>query len=296
MESMRDIRTRMTSVQKTMKITNAMYLMASSKLKKAKARLAGTAPYFNKLQDTIADILYHSEAIENKFIVEDVPEPAAGDGRKRGYIVITSDKGLAGAYNHNVTKMTEAELKKGGDNTLYFIGFAGKNYFRRKKELGKNDEEHNYAAVDPDIWRAYELAGHVINEYKNGNLDEVYVVYTKMRNALASDAEMLRILPLSRHMFNYKAVEGEKDFKATYMPSPDAVLAQVVPNYVKGLLYGAMVEAFASEQNARMAAMDNATENAKEIVKELSLHYNRVRQAAITTELNDIVGGANAQE
>lgn len=296
MESMRDIRTRMTSVQKTMKITNAMYLMASSKLKKAKARLTNTAPYFNKIQDTIADILYHSESIENRFFVEELSEPAKDDGKKRGYIVITSDKGLAGAYNHNVTKMTETELKKGGDNTLYFIGYAGKNYFRKKAELAHNDAEHNYAAVDPDIWRAYELAEFVINEYKKGNLDEVYVVYTKMRNALASDAEMLRILPLTKRMFNYKAVEGAKEFKATYMPSPDAVLAQIVPNYVKGLLYGAMVEAFASEQNARMAAMDNATENAKEIVKGLSLHYNRVRQAAITTELNDIVGGANAQE
>lgn len=286
----------MVSVQKTMKITNAMYLMASSKLKKAKARLAETAPYFDKIQDTIADIVAHSEAIEHKYFSEDMREIAKGDGKKRGYIIITSDKGLAGAYNHNVTKLAEAQLAQGDDNMLYFVGYSGKGYFAKKTALGKTDEEHTYAAVDPEVWRACDIASFVIDEYKKGNLDEVYIVYTKMKSALVADAEMMRILPLTRKMFNYEKTEGEKDFKATYMPTPEAVLEQIVPNYVRGLIYGAMVESFAAEQNARMAAMDNATENAKEIVKDLSLLYNRVRQAAITTELNDIVGGANAQE
>ena len=156
------------------------------------------------------------------------------------------------------------------------------------------DAEHSYAAVDPALWRARDLMEHILALYNDGELDEVYVIYTKMRNAISMDAEALRILPLTRHMFNY---EGDTEtYTHTYMPSPQAVLEQVVPNYVKGLLFGAMIEAFASEQNARMTAMDNATTNAEEIIKDLTLLYNRVRQAAITTELNEVVSGAAAQE
>lgn len=294
MESMRDIRTRKASVQKTMKITNAMYLMASAKLKKARARLDATAPYFLRLQDTIAEILAHSPEMEDIYFGEEAAEPAKDDGKKRGYIVITSDKGLAGAYNHNIIKLAEAELAKGGDNQIFTIGFSGKHYFEKHTELGTVDAEHSYAAVDPTIWRARDLMEHILALYNAGELDEVYVIYTKMRNAISMDAEMLRILPLTRHMFNY---EGDTEtYTHTYMPSPQAVLGQVVPNYVKGLLFGAMIEAFASEQNARMTAMDNATTNAEEIIKDLTLLYNRVRQAAITTELNEVVSGAAAQE
>ena len=135
---------------------------------------------------------------------------------------------------------------------------------------------------------------HVLELYNSSQLDEVYIIYTKMRNAISMDAEMLRVLPLTKHMFNYE--EDAIDYINTYLPTPEDVLEQVVPNYVKGLVYGAMVEAFASEQNARMTAMDNATSNAEEIIKDLTLLYNRVRQAAITTELNEVVSGAAAQE
>ena len=294
MESMRDIRTRKASVQKTMKITKAMYLMSSAKLKKARARLDATVPYFMKLQDTIADILAHSPEMEDIYFTEEVMEPAKEDGKKRGYIVITSDKGLAGAYNHNVIKLAEAELAKSSDNTIFSIGVSGKHYFRKHEGLGTVDTEFSYAAVEPTIWRARDLMEHVLKLYRDGQLDEVYIIYTKMRNAISMEAEMLRVLPLTKHMFNHEEDAG--DFTNTYLPSPQAVLEQIVPNYAIGLLYGAMIEAFASEQNARMTAMDNATTNAEEIIKDLTLLYNRVRQAAITTELNEVVSGAAAQE
>ena len=135
---------------------------------------------------------------------------------------------------------------------------------------------------------------HVLELYHSGQLDEVDIIYKKMRNAMSMDAEKLRILPLTKHMFNFEG--DETDYLQNYTPSPEVVMAHVVPNYVKGLLFGAMVEAFASEQNARMTAMDNATTNAEEIIKDLTLLYNRVRQAAITTELNEVVSGAAAQE
>lgn len=294
MESMKDIRTRKESVQKTMKITKAMYLMASAKLKKARARLDATAPYFMKLQSTIAEILAHSPDLESVYFCDQLAEPAKDDGKKRGYIVITSDKGLAGAYNHNIIKMAESAMEKGGDNTIFSIGMSGKHYFTKHNEFGTVDEAFSYAALDPTRWRARDLMDHVLELYNAGQLDEVYIIYTKMRNAISMDAEMLRVLPLTKHMFNY---EGDsRNYLQNYMPSEQAVLKQVVPNYVKGLLFGAMVEAFASEQNARMTAMDNATTNAEEIIKDLTLLYNRVRQAAITTELNEVVSGAAAQE
>ncbi len=294
MESMKDIRTRRESVQKTMKITKAMYLMASAKLKKARARLDATAPYFLKLQDTIADILAHSPSMKSIYFADEIPAPAKGDGKKRGYIVITSDKGLAGAYNHSIIKMAEAEMEKSDDNTIFSIGISGKHYFQKHTGCGTVDEEFSYAAVEPTIWRSRDLMEHVLELYQNGALDEVYIIYTKMRNAISMDAEMLRLLPLTKQMFNYEG--GEGSYTHTYEPSPESVIEQVVPNYAKGLLYGAMIEAYASEQNARMTAMDNATTNAEEIIKDLTLLYNRVRQAAITTELNEVVSGAAAQE
>lgn len=294
MESMRDIRTRRASVQKTMKITKAMYLMSSAKLKKARARLDATAPYFLKLQDTIADILAHSPELRDIYFSDAFSEARKDDGKKRGYIVITSDKGLAGAYNSNVIKLAESVMLKGADNTIFSIGFSGKHYFQRHKGYGVIDEEHSYSAMEPTLWRARDMMEHILDLFENGQLDEVSIIYTKMRSAISMEAEVLRILPLTKRMFNY---EGDtEEYTTVYMPSPSAVLRQVVPNYVKGLLFGAMIEAYASEQNARMTAMDNATTNAEEIIKDLTLLYNRVRQAAITTELNEVVSGAAAQE
>lgn len=296
MDSMREIRSRMSSIQKTMKITNAMYLMASSRLKKARAKLALTEPYFNKLQYVIVDILAHTDEGKQRYFAtdRDIPE----EQRKVAYIVITSDKGLAGAYNLNVNRLTEHYIRSSKTmmNKLFFVGFSGRKYFSKRPELGEIDMEHCYGMAEPEIWRARKIAEYVTGEFLNGDLDEVYVVYTKMKNALTAEPERLRLLPLVAGNFPVKPMEDERTYSTDYEPSPLAVLDKVVPNYVKGMLYGAMVEAFASEQNARMTAMQNATDNAEEIVRELSLQYNRVRQAAITTELNEVVAGANAQE
>ncbi len=296
MESMREIRNRMISVRKTMKITNAMYLMASSEMKKARKRLAASEPYFFKLQSTINDILNHTH-IQNIYFAngKTIPEEEI----KRGYIVITSDRGLAGAYNHNVIKLCEERLRKNSLDKLYFIGQSGYNHFKRKPDLAEIEKEHNYAAVKPNLYRARSIAESVVDEYRRGNLNEIYVVYTKMKSALLAEAEMIKLLPMSADMFpgaDLTSSEQSSEYEELYEPSPRAVLDNIVPNYVKGLIYGAMIEAYASEQNARMTAMDNATKNAGELVEKLSLLYNRIRQAAITTELAEVIGGANALE
>lgn len=298
MDSMRDIRNRMVSVQKTMKITNAMYLMASSKMKKARAKLAATEPYFNKLQYVISDILNHTEEGRQRYFATD--KDISKDEMKVGYLIITSDKGLAGAYNLNVCRLAEKKMQETKHNKLYFIGFSGKNYFAKKPELGDIVLDQCYSVGTPDLWHARRLAEYMLNQFLTGELDAVYVVYTKMRNALVSEAEVMQVLPLTRKMFpNIFDPEPETpgySYHTEYAPSPLQVLDRVVPNYLKGLIYGAMVEAYASEQNSRMTAMKSATDNAGDIVRALSLQYNQVRQSAITTEINEVVAGANAQE
>lgn len=295
MESLRDIRNRINSVQKTMKITNAMYLMASSKLKKARKALEETEPYFESLQRSISKIIQHTDLSNERFFASDREIPQ--EQIRQGYIIITSDRGLAGAYNHNVCRMAEEELKKYPYDVLFCIGQSGHNYFNRHPELAfRIDEEYCFSAGTPSLWRARDLADHIIELFLSGELDAVHVIYTKMQNALVTTTEMIQLLPLHGDLFpSNKVVETEK-YIEDFDPSPSAVLRKVIPNYVKGILYGTMVESYAAEQNARMAAMDSATENAKEIVSNLSLEYNRIRQAAITTEITEVVSGAAAQE
>lgn len=295
MESMRDIRNRISSVQKTMKITNAMYLMASSKLKKARKTLEETEPYFVSLQRAISKIIIHTDLNNERFFAtdRDIPE----DKIRHGYIIITSDRGLAGAYNHNVCRTAEEELKKHDNDMIFCIGQSGHKYFVRHPELRfQIDEDFCFAAGTPSLWRARDLAHRVIELFLNGELDAVHVVYTEMLNAMTAETRMIQILPLRGNMFPDRGVDEKDIYIESFDPSPSAVLRKVIPNYVKGMLYGTMVESYAAEQNARMTAMDSATKNAKDIVNALSLEYNRIRQAAITTQITEVVSGAAAQE
>lgn len=292
-DSMRDIRSRITSVQKIMKITNAMYLMASSKLKRARTKLAETQPYFDKLQYVMVDILAHTDKGRQRYFATERVIPL--EEQKNLYLIITSDKGLAGAYNLNVCRMAEAHMKQRRNNSLMFIGSMGKAYFEKHPELGTIIEEFCSSATTPGTWLARRYAEMAVKGFVNLEYDKVFVVYTKMLNAMSTETEILSVLPLRDDMFPVKPMEDSRSYSTLYEPSPIAVLEKVVPDFVKGIFYGAMVESYASEQNARMAAMKNATDNGAEIVSELSLQYNRVRQAAITTEINEVVAGANAQ-
>ena len=291
MANMTEIRSRMKSIQETMKITNAMYLISSTKLRKAREKLDATAPYFELLQSTIKDILFHSPDINHTFF--DQRKKIKPEDKKRGYVVMTADKGMAGAYNHNVLKLAQERLAQGNDNTLFFIGQMGRKYFTKKNV--KIDMEFLYTAQDPSMWRARNIAETLVDLYRKEKLDEIYIIYTKMVTPLKAEPEIIQILPLKRQSFEEMNVELEKYHKiADYSPSPKVVMDHLVPNYVKGLIYGALVESFSSEQNARMMAMQGATESAKDMIRELSLLYNRARQAAITQEITEIVSGAKA--
>ena len=291
MANMTEIRSRMKSIQETMKITNAMYLISSTKLRKAREKLDATAPYFELLQSTIKDILFNSPDINHTFF--DQRKKIKPEDKKRGYVVMTADKGMAGAYNHNVLKLAQERLAQGNDNTLFVIGQMGRKYFTKKNV--RIDMEFLYTAQDPSMWRARNIAETLVDLYRKEKLDEIYIIYTKMVTPLKAEPEIIQILPLKRQSFEEMNVELEKYHKiADYSPSPKVVMDHLVPNYVKGLIYGALVESFSSEQNARMMAMQGATESAKDMIRELSLLYNRARQAAITQEITEIVSGAKA--
>jgi F-type H+-transporting ATPase subunit gamma len=275
-----------------------MYLMASSKLKKARARLAATEPYFERLQYVMVDLMRHTDEGRQRYFATD--QDLQPEEVRHAYVILTSDKGLAGAYNLNVCRLAEEYLQKTKDNKqrnkLCCIGLTGRNYFLKRPELGDVIEEQCYSAADPDLWRARDISEYLMKQFLSGEIDEVIIFYTKMKSALVSEPEALQLLPFTPDMFPVEPEADSRSYVTEYAPSPLEVMDQVAPNYMKGLLYGAMVEAFASEQNARMTAMQNATDNAGEIVRKLSLEYNRVRQAAITTELTEVVAGSNAQE
>ena len=288
MANMREIRTRMNSVNEIMKITNAMYLISSSKLKKARKQLEATEPYFLGLQSTMRDILEHTPEFEHIYFDKrpEIPE----EERKISYIVFTSDKGLAGSFNHTMVKMAEEEMSRHKNTSLFVVGQYGRAYFANKKVMV--DGEFLYTAQDPNFYRARSMAESMIELFKHGYTDEVRVIYTGMVSPIKSEPQMLKLLPLERETFEHAPNEykyGEADFT----PSPKRVMDYLVPSYLRGLLYGVMVESFSSEHNARMAAMDAATTSAKDMIRDLSLLYNRARQAAITQEITEVVSGAN---
>lgn len=290
MASMKEIRSRIKGVDDIMKITNAMYLISSTKVKKARRSLEATSPYFNKMQETILDILVHcGEEFKHKYF-DGRPE-IPKEERKCGYIIITGDKGLCGAYNHNVIKMSEQILKNHVNSKLYVVGSVGRTYFTKKAY--NVDKDFLYAAADPTFYRARSIAEEVVEAFENGELDEVSIIYTKMVNSMSAEPRLLPILPLHKTDIEDR-VQGEYNSYAVFSPSPADVMDMVVPNYVKGIVYGAMVQAFCSEQNARMMAMQSATDSAEEIITDLNLSYNRARQAAITQEITEIVAGANS--
>lgn len=292
MASITEIRSRMRSVEQTLKITNAMYLISSAKVKKARKQLADVEPYFDKLAKTVLDIFRHSPDLKHRFIEgHEIPR----EDRKTGFIVVTGDKGLAGAYNHNVLRLAETYLARKKDPTLFLIGQMGRHYFEKKNI--PIDAEFMYTAQDPTLERAKEIADTMVDLYERGALDEVYLVFTHSFSAVRMEPEIIKLLPLDRAMLSARRGLSEADQYrdvVRYEPSPEAVLDVLVPGVLRGYLFAALVESFCSEQNSRMTAMDSASESAREMLKTLSLEFNRARQGAITQEITEIAGGAEA--
>lgn len=289
--NMREIKSRIKSINQMRQITKAMKLISASKLKKARTQLEETLPYFNKVRETIADILAHSAEVESRFF--DIREEK--EGKKKAYIVMTGDKGLAGGYNSNILKLTEREIGDNKENVLLLVaGTTGRSYFTRKEYHVHT--EFDYAVQNPTVFRAREITGIILDLYNKQEVDEVYIVFTQMMSAISLEPKILKLLPIEIGALreDVKSDDIVLDQKFKYEPSEQEVLDVLIPKYIKGIMYGTFVEAFTSEQSARMTAMDNATKNADEMLQKLNLYYNRARQASITQEISEIVGGAAA--
>ena len=290
MANVRDIKNRINGVSNTQKITNAMYLISSTKMRKAKAELENTRPYFKMIETEIKRIFQSRKNVKSKYFY---PEDGRHEAEKYAYLVVTADKGLAGAYNQNVIKEAETALKKHKKTELYVVGEFGRHYFTRHNIPIK--QSFLYTAQNPTFERARRIAYQLLEDYDSGNADEIRIIYSDMENELQSVVRMDRVLPFDRGNFIEKDGQRVEQYvNMHFNPDVETVLNHVIPGYVSGYIYGALVDSFCAEQNARMIAMDNANSNAEELLQDLELEYNRVRQAAITQEITEVAAGAKA--
>ncbi|MBQ3904251.1 MAG: ATP synthase F1 subunit gamma [Eubacterium sp.] len=294
MANAREIQSRMKSIKDTMKITNAMYMVSSSKLQKARKRLKNTEPYFEMIQEGLAKILEVSPEVGNAYF-DDRPEKGENE-RIAGYLVITADKGLAGAYNHNVIKLAEKKMDEDGPDMLFVVGQLGRHYFE-KKDI-PIDINFNYTAQDPNMNRARHIATRLLELFLDGDIDDFYVIYTKMVNSITTKTECKKVLPLKEERLALKrsSSDGADYENVEFMPDAQFVFDKIIPDYTTGFIYGALVESFCSEHNSRMMAMQTATDSGEEMLRELSIQYNRARQAAITQEITEVVSGSRKKK
>ena len=293
MAGLREIQNRIKSIQDTRKITNAMYMISSTKMRKAKQDLENTEPYFYTLQSMMARLLRHLPDVSHMYFEKEEKEELDHQ-KKVGLLVIAGDKGLAGAYNHNVLKLAQEFLDDRNQwAELFVVGELGRQYF-----TGQHvpiQENFQFTAQNPTFSRARWIAETLLEKFQSGKLDEIQVIFTRMENSMSSVAEVRKMLPMDRPPMPQIPMDVyHEEFFA--VPDAQTVVDSIVPNYISGFIYSALVESFCSEQNARMQAMESATNNADELLHDLSIMYNRARQAAITQEITEVCSGARAQK
>ncbi len=282
MASMRSIKRRKGSIESTQQITKAMKLVSTVKLQRAKGRAEKSKSYFECMYATVKSVLAKSGNINHPYL-------QAGDSTKKAVIVITSNRGLAGGYNSNVIKLiTKGDFSK-ADTALYTVGIKGKDYF----------SHHGYEVVkdysdlieEPAYADAMRISEDLLKAFSNGEVGEIYLAYTAFKNTVSHVPTLLKLLPVDTD-----GLEDADEDKAlmNFEQDEEEALNLLIPKYVTSLIYGSMVEAVASENGARMQAMDSATSNAEEMIDKLSLQYNRARQGSITQELTEIIAGAEA--
>lgn len=284
MASMKDIKRRKESIQSTAQITKAMKLVATVKLQKARGRAEAARPYFDAMYQTVSTMLLKSGAIRHRFL-------QAGSTNKKAIIMITANRGLAGGYNSNITKLVAGCGISKEDAVLYPVGTKGRDYFARRNYTIAKD--YSEVINEPMYQDAMEIGSQVLQDFEDGKVGEIYLAYTDFKNTVVHEPKMVKLLPMSVADLA-ETVQKDDNILMTYEPEEDEALDIIIPKYVNSLLYGALMQSLASENGARMNAMDNATGNAEEMISDLSLMYNRARQGSITQELTEIIAGANA--
>lgn len=290
MASIADIRHHMRVVSQTLQITKAMHMISTSKMKKGLARYDANAVYLQEVRQTIKDVLMHAEGQSHRYL-------RAPRGNRAAHIIIAADKGLAGGYNSNVMNLAVEHMKGFQESNIFCIGQMARDYLERRGYV--IDIEFTHVIQDPTLYHARQIAETVIELYDQKLLDEVYVVYTRRVSTLVQHPEVIRLLPVRVEDFDdvEATVTGDEDHdQIIYEPSITNLMELLIPQYLIGMIYSVLVQSFASEQCARMNAMDSATRNANEMIDKLSHELNRARQSAITNELAEIIAGANALE
>ncbi|KKO55053.1 ATP synthase F1 subunit gamma [Paenibacillus sp. DMB20] len=281
---LRDIKRQIKSIQNTKQITKAMEMVAAAKLRRAQEKATSALPYSDKLKEVVGSIAAGTKGISHPMLEK-------REVKKTGYLVITSDRGLAGASNSNILRKVSALLaerhQSKDEYSLFVIGRKGRDYFRRRElpvveELTELSDSPTYGDIK-------SIANAAVTQYELGEIDELYICYNRFVNALTQTPEIDQLLPME-NIGDGASVSGYE-----YEPSPEAVLEALLPKYAETLIFSAMLNAKASELGAKMTAMGAATKNASKIISELTLTYNRARQAAITQEISEIVAGADAQ-
>lgn len=285
MASMRDIKRRRDSIQSTGQITKAMKLVSTVKLQKAKGKAESTKPYSDLMYETVCNILAKSGNVNHRFL-------KAGASGKKAVIVITSNRGLAGGYNSNITKLVTGSDIPREDVLVYAVGSKGREFLERRGYTIAAD--YSEVMNEPLYTDARQICEEILELYTEGEIGEIYLAYTSFKNTVVHTPKLIRLLPVDAEAAKKDA--GTDLTPMNYEPNEEEALNLIIPKYVCSLIYGALIEAVASENGARMQAMDNATSNAEEMIDDLSLKFNRARQASITQELTEIISGANAIE
>jgi F-type H+-transporting ATPase subunit gamma len=294
MANLRDVRLRMKAISQTLQVTKAMNLISTSKLRKGRRLLQDTEPYFNRIQKTMSDLLHSVGKVQSTFF-----RKADKNGRT-AIIVVTSDKGLAGGYNANIFRYAHSICEQVQNPVLILIGNVGQRYFVNSPYMVL--ENFSFAGRLPTVEDAQEIAEYVISQFDWEVFTEVRIVYTHMYSTLKLLPQERLVLPLDEEAMLKTTSENQSastDAKKSssqfeYIPSEEVVFDTLAPLYIKGVIYGCLVEAHASEQSARMSAMDEASRNGEDMLAKQELYYNRVRQSGITQEITEIVSGSAA--
>jgi F-type H+-transporting ATPase subunit gamma len=300
---MKEIKGHIQSVRDTQKITNAMYLISSNKMRKIKKELDKTKPYFEEVALSIRRIFKTVKNVQSEYFY-----PAGNTYEIEGtyaYLVITADKGLAGAYNQNVIKEASKLMTKKHDKLLFVVGEYGRRYFTSKNI--PIEKTFLYTAQNPTLARAREISDLLLDLYDNKKIAKIYLIFTDYESGMEAKVKVMRLLPFNRSDFKLSKKELEEEQKSTrgfvwpqgdieFYPNAREALDNMISSYVTGIIYGALVDSFCSEQSARMNAMESANRNAEELIEKLTVQYNHTRQAAITQEITEVSAGARAKK
>ena len=288
MASMRDIKRRRTSIQSTQQITKAMKLVSTAKLQKARSRAEDSKAYFNCMYQTMTSLLAKAGNLDHPYVKSNGCE-------KKAIVVVTSNRGLAGGYNSNIVRLITGSDFKKEDVRIYAVGGKGLELLKHRGYEVVAD--YSEIIEEPVYDDAKVVATRLLDDFAKGEIGEIYLAYTFFKNTVSHIPTLMKVLPVEAQ----EAEEGEEEANAVdkitpmnFEPEEEEAVRLLVPKYISSILYGAFIEAVASENGARMQAMDSATSNAEEMINDLELKYNRARQGAITQELTEIIAGSEA--